>query len=84
MDCPSQHHLPVDIINHKINIKLTFAYHKIICINDMLQVIYTIKFMNEYTSYKQIFNQNEGLHNRRNNGKIIRYKRATLEGVIMK
>ena len=63
---------------------LTFAYHKIICINDMLHVIYTIKFMNVYNSYKQIFNQNEGQHDRGNNGKIIGYKIATLEGVIIK
>ena len=50
----------------------------------MLQVIYTIKFMNEYTSYKQIFKQNEGLHDKGNNGKIIGYNIATLEGVIIK
>ena len=64
--------------------KLTFALHKIICINDMYQVVYTINFMNEYTSYKLIFNQNEGLHCKGNNGKIIRCKTATLEGVIIK
>ena len=50
----------------------------------MLQVIYTIKFMNVYSSYKQIFNQNEGLYDKENNGKIIGYKIATLEGVIIK
>ena len=50
----------------------------------MFQVVYTIKFMNEYTSYKQIFNQNEGLYDKGDNGKIIGYKTATLEGVIIK
>ena len=40
--------------------------------------------MNMYSSYKQIFNQNEGLHDKGNNGKIIGYKIATLEGVIIK
>ena len=50
----------------------------------MLQVIYTIRFMNVYSSYEQIFNQNEGLHDKGNNGKIIGYKIATLEGVIIK
>ena len=38
--------------------------------------------MNVYSSYKQIFNQNEGLHGRGNNEKIMWYKIATLEGVI--
>ena len=45
---------------------------------------YTIKFMNVYSSYKQIFNQNEGLHDKGNNGKIIGYKIVILEGVIIK
>ena len=49
----------------------------------MLQVIYTLKFMNLYSSYQQIFNQNEGLHDKENNGKVIGYKIATLEGVII-
>ena len=40
--------------------------------------------MNVYGSYKQIFKQNEGLHDRGNDGKITRYKIATLEGVIIK
>ena len=40
----------------------------------MPQVIYTIKFMNVYSSYEQIFNQNEGLHDKGDNGKIIGYK----------
>ena len=40
--------------------------------------------MNVYSSYKQIFNQNEGQHDKENNGKIIRYKISTLEGVIIK
>ena len=46
--------------------------------------IYTIKFMNVYSSYEQIFNQNEGLHDKGNNEKIIGYKIVTLEGVIIK
>ena len=40
--------------------------------------------MNVYSSYEQIFNQNEGLHDNGNNRKIIGYKIATLEGVIIK
>ena len=40
--------------------------------------------MNVYISYKQIFNQNEGLHDKGNNGKIIGYTTVTLEGVIIK
>ena len=39
--------------------------------------------MNVYSSYKQIFNQNESLHDGGNNGKIIGFKIATLEGVII-
>ena len=39
--------------------------------------------MNVYSSYKQIFNQNEGLHDRGNNGKIVGYNIATLEWVII-
>ena len=49
----------------------------------MLQVIFTINFMNVCSINEQIFNQNEGLHDKGNNGKIIGYKIATLEGVII-
>ena len=40
--------------------------------------------MNVYSNYEQIFNQNEGLHDEGNNGKIIVYTIVTLEGVIIK
>ena len=40
--------------------------------------------MNVYSSYEQIFNQNEGLYDKGINGKIIGCKIATLEGVIIK
>ena len=40
--------------------------------------------MNVYSSYKQIFNQNKSIHDGGNNGKIIMYNIATLEGLIIK
>ena len=34
--------------------------------------------MNVYSSYKQIFNQNEGLHDKGNNGKIYRIQDSNI------
>ena len=46
------------------------------------QIYYKVS-KNVYSSYKQIFNKNEGLHNRGYNGKIVGYKIATLKWVII-